>query len=130
YLDRAREELQAMTSFGVAIQARSRSKCCSNARAGPDLGRFPPNKLNFVPILYNKRENTGRLRVREMGFRFARGTSIVDFDRFQSTCNMEYNFATVLRRAREKAMQWRLPKLGRSTLTRRFSSARENSRPG
>jgi Lon protease-like protein len=38
YLDRAREELQAMTSFGVAIQAQSRSKCCSNARAGAEFG--------------------------------------------------------------------------------------------
>jgi hypothetical protein len=30
-------------------------------------------KLSFVPILYNKRENTGRLRVREMGFSLRQG---------------------------------------------------------
>ena len=37
----------------------------------PNSVEFLATKMSFVPIFYNKRENAGRLRVREIGLYFA-----------------------------------------------------------
>jgi hypothetical protein len=71
YLDHLREELQAMSAFGPAVQVESAGKCCSNARAGTEIDGISHELMSHTRNFYRKRVRAAADYWRgKAGFRF------------------------------------------------------------